>query len=230
MIATALLMGLAGSLHCVGMCSPLAMTVSHLTSRAMVTRLVYNLGRILTYGTLGVMVGAATWLMPLAKFQNIVSIVLGAALILLALTGTTSLRIPFLTTPLQKFRNMIINVFGKVIQRKKLISTFVLGALNGLLPCGLTFLALTFCITLGGPVESFGFMILFGIGTLPAMLGITSVFQFLITKYHINVRKVTTVTLAISGTLLIARIFMFHETAPSNEEQHLVDIIICRSK
>jgi sulfite exporter TauE/SafE len=157
MIITALVMGFAGSMHCVGMCSPLAMTVS-------------NLSRILTYGLLGAIVGGAGWALPISGFQNILTLVLGIALLTFAALGVTSVHIPVLTSAIQKLTTILKSAFGKFLQRKNYISIFILGTLNGLLPCGLTFLALTYCLTLGSIGNSFYFMLLFGVGTSPVML------------------------------------------------------------
>lgn len=230
MIATALLMGFIGSLHCIGMCSPLAIAVSNLTPKIFLSRLLYNGGRILTYGLLGLLITSVSWFTPLAKFQNFVSIIIGILLLILALSGTTVIKIPLVTPFLQWFRNSLVKLFGSMLQQKKISTTFLLGALNGLLPCGLTFLALTYCLTLDTPASGFYYMILFGMGTLPAMLGFVSVFQWLINRYHFNLKRITSFTLLLSGLLLIARVFLLHAPHASGEEHQFIDIVICTSR
>lgn len=227
MIATALIMGLAGSLHCVGMCSPLVLAVSSGGRDAFLNRLIYNTGRIFTYSLLGMIVGFVGMAMPLLHMQNLLSIVLGIALLIFSIVGIKSVRIPLLTPFLQKVSAKLKMVFGKFIGRKTRVSVFVLGSLNGILPCGLTFLALAVCLTLDGPVSSFNFMLLFGIGTLPVMLGLTSVINQLVKRFHISIGKVTTTMLFISGCLLIARVFLFqgHDVTA---DQGVMDIILCR--
>jgi sulfite exporter TauE/SafE len=230
MIITALVMGFAGSMHCVGMCSPLAMAVSNLSPAATVNRLVYNLGRILTYGLLGAIVGGAGWALPISGFQNILTLVLGIALLTFAALGVTSVHIPVLTSAIQKLTTILKSAFGKFLQRKNYISIFILGTLNGLLPCGLTFLALTYCLTLGSIGNSFYFMLLFGVGTLPVMLGLTTLFQYMVKRFNLNFRKVTTTMLFISGCLLIARVFIGHDHDSHRVPTHDVatEITICR--
>jgi hypothetical protein len=230
MIITALLMGFIGSLHCIGMCSPLALAVSNLNPKVFLTRVFYNAGRILTYGILGLVITSVSWFTPLAQFQNLISIVIGVVLLVLAISGTTMLRIPLITPALHWFRNSLVRMFGTLLHQKKTSSTFLLGALNGLLPCGLTFLALTYCLTLDTPALGFSYMILFGIGTLPAMLGFVSVFQWTINRYHFSLKRITSATLLLSGVLLIARVFLFHGTHPSGEEHRIIDIVVCTSK
>jgi uncharacterized protein len=227
MFITALIMGFAGSLHCVGMCSPLAMTVSSLRSNAMTTRILYNLGRVSTYGMLGILVGSIGWMLPLSRFQQSFSIMLGILLLITAFGGTGYINIPFLTKLLGKLNLAIKIRFGSLLTRKTYLSTFLLGSLNGLLPCGLTFISLTYCLSLESPVASFIYMVVFGLGTLPAMLGATAIFQFIVKNFGVSFRKLTLVMLVISGTILIARAFLPHSHETSHRE-HPVDIVICR--
>lgn len=227
MILTALVMGFAGSLHCIGMCSPLAMAVSNLSPRVAVNRIVYNLGRIFMYGILGAMVGTIGWTLPFGNFQNLISVLLGVTLLLFGVLGVSHIHVPGLTNTLQRTSSYLKQLFGKFLQRKNVSSVFMLGILNGILPCGLTFLALMFCLTLSSPSESFYFMVLFGLGTLPAMVGITAVLMGLVKRFNISLRKLTTTMLILSGCLLIARVFLFHQHV-TPEEHGMVDIILCR--
>ncbi len=227
MFTTALVMGFAGSLHCIGMCSPLAMAVSNLNFRATRNRLTYNSGRILTYGILGAIVGTIGWALPFGNFQNLLSIVLGICLLLVGILGVSNIHVPWLTGVLQQATSKLKLLFGKFLQRKSLVSVFVLGSLNGVLPCGLTFLALTFCLTLNSPVDSFNYMLLFGLGTLPAMLGLTTLMMNLVKRFNISLKKLTTTMLILSGCLLIVRVFIFHQHAMP-EDHGVVDIIMCR--
>jgi uncharacterized protein len=227
MVLTALVMGFAGSLHCIGMCSPLAMAVSNLSPRVTLNRLIYNVGRIFTYGILGAIVGTIGWTLPFGNFQNLVSIILGVTLLLFGVLGVSNLHIPVLTNVLQSATGYLKKLFGKFLQQKNFAAVFILGSLNGILPCGLTFLALTFCLTLNSPADSFYFMVLFGLGTLPAMLGLTTILMSLVKRFNISLRRLTTTMLILSGCLLIARVFLFHHhTLP--EEHGMVDIILCR--
>lgn len=225
---TALIMGLAGSLHCAGMCSPLAMTITNMTSPAISNRLLYNAGRITTYGILGAIVAAAGSILPLPKAQNLLSIMLGIILLVMGITGVTGVRIPLITTTIIKFTTLLKKIFSSFIQQKHSGSLLLLGALNGLLPCGLTFLALTFCITLTTPFEGFLYMLLFGAGTLPVMLGLISVIQFFTKKLNLNIKRVTKGLLILSGLLLVVRVFLVHTPGEHSVHQGIVDIVLCR--
>lgn len=228
MIFTALIMGFAGSLHCVGMCSPLAMAVSNLTPAATLNRLIYNLGRILTYGMMGAIAGSLGWMLPFSGFPSILSVIMGLVMLIIALTGVRNIRIPILTKALQNITAKIKLLFSSFLQSKNYTSVFLLGILNGLLPCGLTFLALTYTLTLGNTLTSFYYMLLFGAGTLPVMFGLTTIFQLLVKRFNLNFRKVTTAMLVVSGFLLIARVFVFNQAHATPAERHVIDIVLCR--
>lgn len=221
-------MGIAGSLHCAGMCSPLAFAVSNMRSPAMANRILYNIGRITVYGILGVITASIGYILPLSKFQNLLSVVFGFVLIVMAIIGITGIRIPFVSSALIKFSGMLKTAFSKYLGNKSLGATLFLGALNGLLPCGLTFLALSFCITLTTPLEGFAYMLVFGLGTLPVMLGLVSVMDIIKNKMNWNISKVTLGLMMLSGALLIARVFLVHIPDGHAHELDLVDIVICR--
>jgi sulfite exporter TauE/SafE len=224
---TALLLGLAGSLHCLSMCSPLAMAVTSMRHPFFINRLVYNGGRILTYGLLGVLFSAFGSLFQFPAIQQWLSIGLGCALIVLGITGIGNIKIPFVSAFIYTLTLQLKKWFAVFIHKKSTISILFLGMLNGLLPCGLTYLALTYCITLTSPAYGFIFMLLFGAGTLPVMLGITSVLQTLINRFHINFSKVNTYALIGLGVLLISRSFVSsHHTSHSPHSE--TEIPVCR--
>jgi sulfite exporter TauE/SafE len=224
---TALIIGFAGSLHCLGMCSPLAMATTKLSPNIIMSRLLYNGGRIMMYGLLGSIVASVGFVFPLVKYQNLISIILGVALLVISLTGVTSLRVPVITKALGTFSLLLKKLFAKFLQHKGSASTFVLGCLNGVLPCGLSFLALTYCITFAGPMDGFNFMFWFGVGTLPVMLGFTTIFVFALKRFHIKMNYVTTGMMIASAVLLIARAFLVHADH-SHRAGQAIDIVICR--
>jgi sulfite exporter TauE/SafE len=227
MWTTALLMGLAGSLHCIGMCSPLAMAVTTMSSTAKANRLIYNGGRIITYSILGGIVASLGFVLPFFKFQNLVSILLGIALLLIGI-GVLKIHIPILSILIGKFTYLLKNLFTKFLQRKNYGSMLLLGALNGLLPCGLVYIALTYCITLQSPLDGFKFMMLFGAGTLPVMLGLTSLIPGFAKRLNLNLQLITSGMLILSGILLIVRVFMVHLPHQGSFQEGVIDIVLCR--
>ena len=227
MLLTAWIMGVAGSIHCAGMCSPLAMAVTSTKSAVIGNRILYNLGRIITYGVLGTMAATAGYILPFGKFQNAMSIVLGVSLIIMAIVGVTGIRIPLFTGAIVKFTVILKKAFSEFIRHKNPAALLLLGGLNGLLPCGLTFLALSFCLTVNTPLDGFMYMFMFGVGTLPVMLGFVSVLGFASNRLGWSLHRMTTGLMVISGLLLIARVFLVH--LPEGKHQpNIVDIVICR--
>jgi uncharacterized protein len=227
MWVTALIMGLAGSLHCIGMCSPLAMVVANNSPRVSANKVVYNAGRILTYSMLGVIASSVGFVIPIFKFQNLLSIVLGIALLLVGI-GTLKANIPLLSAFIGRLTTRLKIIFSKFLQRKTLGSVLLLGSLNGLLPCGLVYIALTYCLTLQSPLEGFVFMSLFGAGTLPVMLGLTSLVQQLVKRFNISLKHLTSGMMIFTGILLIARVFIVHLPHDASLHGGVIDIVLCQ--
>lgn len=210
MIITALILGIAGSFHCLGMCSPLAMAVTHSSPNIVIPRLLYNMGRISAYGVLGALVASVGLMTPFFKFQHILSALFGIGLLIAGITGLPLVRIPVVTKQAGKFSLFLKRLFSKFITKKSYPSFLLLGSLNGFLPCGLTLMALTYCLTLPGPADGFIFMILFGLGTFPVMLGFTTLLRWITARFDLSMKKITTAMLILSGILLVARVFVVH--------------------
>ncbi|MEQ8424770.1 MAG: sulfite exporter TauE/SafE family protein, partial [Cyclobacteriaceae bacterium] len=164
MYVTAILMGLAGGLHCAGMCGPLVLAATARNPFAG-AKIIYNLGRVLTYSILGMIAAGIGGMFQIANYQNFLAYLLGGVLILIGFGVISGLKVPLLAGLVNKFTMWLKKQFGSFLQRKENI--FYLGMLNGLLPCGLTYLALTFCFTLSYAFEGFLFMLVFGLGTIP---------------------------------------------------------------
>ena len=227
MLLTAFILGIAGSFHCAGMCSPLAFAVTNIKKTVWANRLIYNAGRILTYGILGTVVSTIGVALPFEKFQAGLSIGMGVILILIGLVGTGRIKIPYLHQPVNRFTFFLKNKFSFLIQKKNTGSLILLGALNGLLPCGLTFIALTSCLILPDAWDGFYFMVIFGAGTLPVMLGFLSLVQFLIARFKISFQRVNTIMLIAAGGLLIARVaFMKDHSTVISKTTNAIEV--CR--
>jgi len=227
MFYTALIIGFMGSLHCVGMCSPLAMAVANLSPRTMISRLLYNSGRILTYSILGATVASVGFALPLTHYQNVMSLVLGLALVVLSVVSFGKMRSGLFFSFLASIAYQLKKWFSALLQKNNYGSVFSLGLINGLLPCGLSLLALTYCVILPSPREGFVFMLCFGLGTLPAMIGMAGILSKVITYFHLNILYATKAMFFISGILLVVRVFVFH-THDGPAHQSLVDMVMCR--
>ncbi len=227
MYATALLMGLAGGLHCAGMCGPLVLAATSGNGFAG-SKLVYNLGRIFTYGILGMLAGAVGGFFPFGQYQNVLAYTLGGILLLLGFGAINGVRIPLFTPMIYRFTSWIKKSFGVLLKGKR--NLFFLGTVNGLLPCGLTYLALTYCFTLNNFQEGFLFMIIFGVGTIPVMLGLVWMAGLFFDKINLSHRKLSTIVLISIGCLVMVRtaILHNHDRASQNQEELVEGEVICR--
>lgn len=227
MYLTAILMGLAGGLHCVGMCGPLvlAATAKHPFAGS---KLIYNLGRVLTYGLLGILAGSIGSFIQITPFQNVFAYALGGLFLLMGFGAISGVHIPFLSSVIHRFTHWLKSTFGDLLKGKKNI--FFLGMLNGLLPCGLTYLALTYCFTLDSFAEGFLFMVTFGLGTIPVMVGLLWVLGNVLKKLKISYRKVSMIVMIAIGSLVIGRALIAHDHHHEKNAQSnvLVDDVICR--
>ncbi|SIT79975.1 sulfite exporter TauE/SafE family protein [Pontibacter indicus] len=172
MIWAGFLFGLLGSFHCVGMCGPIAMALPFVGSsgwRYYVGRLLYNGGRIVTYASLGALAGAFGQSLEMAGLQQTVSIVSGVMILLMlvlpaALKGRASNAMGT-----DKVMVWVRKKLGYYFQKNSLGSLFMVGVLNGLLPCGFVYIALAGAISAPGIGGAMLYMALFGLGTFPLM-------------------------------------------------------------
>lgn len=178
MYATALVLGLTSSLHCVGMCGPIALALpgrGGTLSRILPGRLAYNFGRITTYAMLGTAVGLFGEGLSFAGWQQGLSIALGILLLLLSLS-TFRVESHFLALPpVTRFMGGLKRRLGRLMRIDSTSSLFHIGILNGLLPCGFVYLGLAGAASLGHGLGGMLYMSLFGLGTLPAMLSLSLV-------------------------------------------------------
>jgi sulfite exporter TauE/SafE len=228
MLLTALLLGFAGSLHCVGMCSPLIMAVTA-KNPFVAQKVFYNTGRIFIYGVLGIIAATLGVFIQLSAYQKVLSFFMGGILILIGMGGISGVKIPFLTPAIVHVTVWFRKRFGFILQRKGPWSSVALGMLNGLLPCGLTYLAMTYCLTLNAWWEGFIFMFFFGLGTWPVMLGATGLLGFSPRFLKQNISKMTTILFVVSGCLLIGRAIFVHDHTDVQYHEHVMQTeVICR--
>lgn len=205
---TAFVIGIAGSFHCVGMCGPIALALpNNFNSGFSITfsRILYNLGRIFTYAILGALFGLFGKAFALAGVQQTVSIVLGVLLLAMALFSV-NLESNFITIPfLLKFNGIVKSKLGKLLKVNSQSSLFVIGVLNGFLPCGFVYVGLVGAITTGTVINGALYMALFGLGTFPLMFATSMLGSILSIKTRNLFRKLTPVMFILFACLFIIR-------------------------
>lgn len=200
-IWTGFIVGLFGSLHCIGMCGPIVIALPHSSEKkfsAFIGRIIYNLGRITTYTAMGFIFGLFGSGLVLYGLQQYLSIAFGVIIILYVLTPRkikTNLADNFLFMSATKF---IKEMFSKLLSKKTPASFFSFGLLNGLLPCGFVYVGIAGAVSTGNLVSGTLYMMLFGLGTFPVMFA-TSLFGNIV---NINIKRKVNKLIPIFAVLL----------------------------
>ncbi len=206
---TPLLIGLAGSLHCVGMCGPLLLAIPTgplERFRALPVFMVYHSGRMLMYGLLGLFFGLLGQGVALAGFQQLLSLSAGAILIMAALFAWRWEQIIQRLPGLAVFQHWVKDRIGRLMGSKsQQRSMFVLGAFNGLLPCGMVYAALAGAIATGNILAGGSFMLVFGLGTAPLLLALSWLGRPVQTAVRRNIRIVQPLLLLLAAWMLVSR-------------------------
>ncbi|KAB1064716.1 sulfite exporter TauE/SafE family protein [Salibacter halophilus] len=205
---TAISLGLISSLHCMGMCGPIAMAIPvKRQSKLQVATgaAIYNAGRISTYMILGLLFGLLGKTFFTAGVQRGVSIGLGIVFLLaVIIPRLTNAKIPLEKTA-YKVVGRLMGRFKKLFKTHSAESVYSIGVLNGLLPCGMVYLALAGAISTGGWSEGAIYMLFFGMGTLPLMLSATMAGSLFSASVRTKFRKAIPVLIGVMGVLLILR-------------------------
>lgn len=167
----AFFMGLLGSIHCTLMCGPLLFALQQHQSISIavaINKMLYQSGRILTYGLIGVLFGLLGSTFVMRGWQQGFSIFTGVLLILIGISYTIIHKFPALVALQTRTIQPFAKAMGKWMNKPN--GSFVAGMLNGFLPCGMVYMALASAMNAEGLLASFQFMVLFGLGTLPLML------------------------------------------------------------
>jgi sulfite exporter TauE/SafE len=202
-ILPAVMLGMLGSFHCVGMCGPLALSIPKAgDSRLMVIvgRILYNVGRTFTYALIGAILGLIGQGIFLAGMQQWFSIGLGSVLLMYLFFPAIFGKKVRLDFP-QKIKTKMILLFKK----KGLTFSFLIGMLNGLLPCGLVYMAVAGALATGDPLHGLLFMAAFGIGTMPLMLALVFTFQKFSQNFRVTVQKAIPAFVFCMAVVLILR-------------------------
>lgn len=175
-LLSALILGLLGGGHCLGMCGGLmgALTLAippEQRARRLRLLLAYNLGRILSYAAAGLLIGLAGWAVASSPAAMLLRVLAGLLLIAMGLylagwwSGLT--RIEAVGRHLWRHLQPIAS---RLMPVSSLPRALLLGAVWGWLPCGLVYSTLLWASSQGSPGESALLMLAFGLGTWPVLL------------------------------------------------------------
>lgn len=205
-IISGLVLGLMGSFHCIGMCGPLVIALplrGNNYFQKIAGGIIYNLGRTLTYAGMGAIFGFVGQGLQMVGFQQWVSVIMGSFMIILVL-------FPSIFKNKLKINSSIFNFVGKLkaslhklFTQKSYGTLFLIGILNGFLPCGLVYIAIAGAIGTGSIIMGIIFMLVFGLGTIPIMLSISLLGNLVSVKIRAGINKFIPAVVIFVGILFI---------------------------
>ncbi len=201
------------SFHCVGMCGPIALALPvHGGGRARqwAGLLTYNLGRVGTYALLGAGIGALGGALVWVGYLRYLSIAIGVVMVAWVFWPARLDRLLRVPAFWQKAVGQLKSRMAAQLRSRRLSGWVALGTLNGLLPCGLVYLALISSVAMGGGLAGAAYMFAFGLGTLPAMMAVGFFKQYFSPALRSRMRRLTPVLMAVAGIWLIGRGIMIH--------------------
>lgn len=209
LIIAAFSLGLIGSFHCIGMCGPIALALPihrYSETKKHFGVLLYNLGRVTTYASLGVVFGLLGQSFFLGGFQQILSITIGVILLLWVVLKNKKVFPSFKALGfIYSYINTLKFQLGNLFNKKGLRFLFFIGLLNGLLPCGLVYLGIAGAIATGHYLKGAAFMFYFGLGTAPVMYLVAFLGQFISLNYRHYIRVAMPFVTASMAIVLIIR-------------------------
>lgn len=205
----AISLGFLGSLHCIGMCGPLAAGMLGRRKgeglQAFWSALGYNSGRTLGYMLIGLLFGLLGAMVAFAGIQKAISIGLGVIMILFFVFSINPDHLISNHPWLRSFYAKVSTALGRLTQKSEKVPSIALGLINGFLPCGLVYLAIAGALSLSNVWGSMGFMLFFGLGTFPAMMAMSMSHKMIGIKQRMSMRKIYPVVTLVMGAYLIYR-------------------------
>ena len=198
--------GLFGSFHCIGMCGPIALSLP-IYGKSLPEKLLlivlYNLGRAFTYAALGALFGYIGKQFFLFGYQQIFSISLGILLLLILVAHQyLPARIAILDSMLMRVKSTLARLLQS---SQNSYSYFAIGLVNGLLPCGLVYLAIGSAMATGSLWAGTALMFMFGLGTFPLMISLMIFGRFISVSFRSQMRKLVPVFISLTALVIILR-------------------------
>ncbi|RMA58726.1 sulfite exporter TauE/SafE family protein [Ulvibacter antarcticus] len=208
MLWSALVFGLLGSFHCVGMCGPIAFMLPvdrENKFKKLLQIFLYHFGRICAYSIIGLLFGLIGKSLNIFGLQQQLSVLVGVLMILVVLIPTRVFNRYNFSRPIYKGVSKIKNALGKELKKKSPDTFLTIGFLNGFLPCGLVYMAVFGSLAAVSAWKGSLYMALFGIGTIPLMTAAVYLGNFLNTQIRQRIRQAVPVFALLIGCLFILR-------------------------
>ena len=208
MVFTAFIFGLISSLHCIGMCGPIALMlpVDRTNKAKKVLQIIsYHLGRLIAYGTIGLIFGVLGKGFYLAGLQQNLSLFIGVAMIVMLLIPEKAFANYNFSRPIFKLISKVKATLGSQFKNKSYKSLITIGLLNGFLPCGMVYVALFGAIAMQSATYGIYYMLLFGLGTVPMMSSVVYLNSLMSISFRNRIQKIIPMVGVIIGVLFILR-------------------------
>ena len=208
MLWSAIILGLLGSFHCVGMCGPIAfmLPVDRSNSFKKTTQIfAYHIGRLFAYALIGLVFGLVGKSLYLFGLQQQLSIAIGIVMIVIILIPAKTFNKYNFSKPIYKLISKVKSGLGKALKRKTADTFLTIGLLNGFLPCGLVYMAVFASLAMQSATYGTLYMTLFGLGTIPLMTVAIYLGKFLNVTVKQRIQKAIPVFVVIIGLLFIIR-------------------------
>jgi sulfite exporter TauE/SafE len=208
MLWSAIILGLLGSFHCVGMCGPIAfmLPVDRANSLRKISQVfTYHFGRLLAYSLIGLFFGLVGKSLYIFGLQQQLSIIIGVLMIAFVLIPVQTFNKYNLSKPIYKFISKIKSGLGSALKRKTADTFLTIGFLNGFLPCGLVYMAVFASLAMQDAVQGSLYMAFFGLGTIPLMTSAIYLGKFLNSSLKRRIQKAIPVFVVVIGLLFIIR-------------------------
>lgn len=208
MLFTAILFGLISSFHCIGMCGPIAMMLPvdrNNETKKIAQLLIYHIGRLTAYASLGMLFGLLGKGFFLAGMQQQLSITVGILMILVAVVPEKIFAKYNFSKPVYKIISKVKSSLGSQFKNRSYKSFFTIGLLNGYLPCGMVYVALFGALAMPSLEFSIFYMLLFGLGTVPMMSMIVLITNLVSIPIRNAIQKAIPVLAICIGILFIIR-------------------------
>ncbi|MGI9550474.1 MAG: sulfite exporter TauE/SafE family protein [Aurantibacter sp.] len=208
MLLSATILGLMGSLHCLGMCGPIAfmLPVERDNSiKKFFQVFLYHFGRLLAYGIIGLLFGLLGKGLYVFGMQQKLSVAIGILMIAIVFVPARVFNRYNFAKPLYRIISKVKNRLGQQLKKKNTDTFLTIGFLNGFLPCGLVYVALFGAVAMGNATQGSLYMILFGLGTVPLMTAAIYFSGLLKGSMRQKTQKLVPIFVVIVGTLFILR-------------------------
>ena len=207
MFLSAIIFGLLGSFHCVGMCGPIAFMLPinrENKAKGVLQILSYHIGRLFTYSLIGLLFGFLGKGFYFFGFQQQLSIIVGVSMILVIIFPKFFSKINF-SKSINKIIFKVKNALGKELKKKGNDTFFTIGFLNGFLPCGLVYMAIFGALATTNAFSGSLYMFLFGLGTIPLMTTVVYLGNFTKGTLRKKIQKAIPLVVVLIGVLFILR-------------------------